>query len=293
MQDLRQSDLWAQYLQTLGWEIFYTKNKIKIYVHRKFGFSMAKVQRPNNLTTQALDEIKNIAMNQKCFFILLEPVQENKKLFAKNGFIKTQNFSLPPKTLVLNLKKEENPLWEELSKSAKYSIKRAKREKIKIEIYKNPSVQIIKDFYHSYQQNATPNKFAKFSFEELKEKVNIFKNDSFLTVSRDKNSVLCGGILCLSHKKGVWYLHGGTTQAGRKTKAGYLLFWETILYFKNNGYEFFDLEGIKDIRFAQTKSWQGFSNFKKRLGGYEKEYPKPYIKPLHFIGKIAIKFRLL
>lgn len=293
MEDLRQSALWSTYLQSLGWKTFLTKDGTKMQVLTKFRFTIAKAQRPNNLTKDLLNEIEQIAKNNNCFFILLEPIENKNELLTKYGFKETKNFLLPPKTLLLNLKKSENELWKDLSKSAKYSVRRAKREKVKINIYKNATQKIVRDFYLEYSKNSTPKKLAKFSQRDLQKKIDIFKENSFLFVSYDENDELCGGILCLAHKKSVWYLHGGTTKLGRKNKSNYLLFWTAFLYFKKNGYEFFDLDGLKDKRFKQTKSWEGFSDFKKRMGGFEKTYPPPYIKHLYFIGKLASKFNLL
>jgi len=82
----------------------------------------------------------------------------------------------------------------------------------------------------------------------------------------------------------VLFVSGGSTEAARKNKSGYLLMWETMKFLKGEGYEVFDLEGKYDERFPfQTRNWEGFSHFKEKFGGTPIEFPIPMIK---FLSKI-------
>ena len=129
------------------------------------------------------------------------------------------------------------------------------------------------------------------SLNDVKKRVAVFGEQSFLVLCYDKDKQLVGGKLFLAYKGNVWYIFGGTSaEARKKSKAGYALMWESVLYFKNLGYSFLDLEGIYDPRFPKfLASWGGFSHFKERFGGIKVEFPVPRVKYLNPVLKIISK----
>ena len=108
----------------------------------------------------------------------------------------------------------------------------------------------------------------------------------------DKEGKLVGAKYYLGYKENVWYIFGGTSDQGRvKSKAGYELMWQSILYLKNEGYKILDLDGIFDERFPTYLDWWGgFSHFKERFGGQVIQFPVPYVKYLHPLMKLMSKF---
>ena len=76
----------------------------------------------------------------------------------------------------------------------------------------------------------------------------------------------------------------------RKTKSGYLLTWEAILYFKRLGYVNLDLEGLFDKRFASfTSNWEGFTHFKDKFNGEIIELAGPQVKYTNPVMKLLSK----
>ncbi len=101
-----------------------------------------------------------------------------------------------------------------------------------------------------------------------------FKDDFFqLTAKNAKSEPILAGIILLKHDKIMYYYYAFSSKEGQKLFAPYLLVWEGIKLAKKQGCQIFDFEGIEDSRYKSTKSWRGFTHFKKSFGGKEVEYP--------------------
>lgn len=290
--DLRQSESWAEYLKTVGWRSVRTSNNTNIEF-RKFPLgSLVKIQRPKNLNKKELDEIEKICRENKALFTKIEPSLNQKiSILKDNNFFKSNFPLLPPSTIFIDLTKPEKELWDSISRSGKYSINRAQRERAKVEFFQKPNDVKLREFSEIAQSTSKKKRFYFEGLKDLKKKVDIFKDQSYLSLVYNEDGDLSGGNFYLGFKKNVWFLHGGTSEIGRKSKDGYELYWKSFLYLKNKGYQTLDLEGKDDGRFPSfTKNWGGFSHFKEKFGGKPIEYPEPHVKLLHPTLKTLHKF---
>jgi lipid II:glycine glycyltransferase (peptidoglycan interpeptide bridge formation enzyme) len=181
--------------------------------------------------------------------------------------------------MLIDLELDEKILWEKLSHSARYSINRSRREGTVLRYYENPTEDALENFYKVFAETAKKQKFYKLPYAEVLSRSKAFGRKSYLVMAYDKNGVLSGGKLYLANSDLVLYSLGGTTESARKTKIGYELLWQSILYLKGLGYKALDLEGIIDKRFTFfTSSWVGFSHFKEKFGGVIVRFPSPYVK---------------
>lgn len=289
--DIRQSTTWATYLASLGWDTFTSKNNVLLY-YKSLGFmKVGKVQRPYTLSTGDIAELEAFCTTQKLQVLKIEPsVQSQLELLGSLGYSSTTFNLAPPSTSQIDLTLSEEVLWENLSKSAKYSINRARRESARVEIFQYPDDNVLKDFYGLAKETSKAKNFHIQSYHDLLNKVAMFQDKSFLSLVYDKDNNLCGGKFYLGFENRVWYLHGGTSFIGRKNKTGYALVWEVFLYFKQLGYQILDFEGIIDPRFDSTKHWGGLTDFKEKFGGQDVHFPLPQVKvfskPLKLVSKI-------
>lgn len=277
--DFRQSDNWSTYLATLGWNTFKTKNNVLLY-HKSAGFlRVGKVQRPYSLDSSDVVEIEAFCKEHRIQVLKFELSNDQQAdLLVKAGYDQTTFNLTPPSTSQINLTKDESTLWTNLSTSAKYSVNRARRENAYVKIHRCPNEQVLKDFYAVLKETASAKNFPIQGYDDLLNKVVAFQNDSYLAMVYDKDDNLCGGKFHIGFNDRVWYLHGGTSSLGRKNKTGYLLVWESFLYFKQLGYHMLDFEGILDSRFESTKHWGGLTDFKEKFGGNDIHYPYPRVK---------------
>jgi len=284
-QDIRQSEGWGKYLQSIGWKTRKTSKGILIAIRPSFIGNFVKIQHPRKIEKEDLEEIENICRDEKCAYIKIEPdFDQDLSIFEGRGYRPTHSPNCVPSTIFMDLIRTEDDMWAEFSHSARYSINRAIREGYKVTTTKNPPEERLKESYNLFHITATKKNFYMPPFREFLIRVDYFGDKSYLCEVRNKDGVLQSSKFCLGHKNMVLFVSGGSTQAARKNKSGYLLMWETMKFLKGEGYEVFDLEGKYDERFPfQTRNWEGFSHFKEKFGGTPIEFPIPMIK---FLSKI-------
>jgi len=278
--DIRQSPEWLSYLEFLGWEKIETPNGVRAaLMDNKFGKAI-KVQRPQRVIPQDLEEIEKVAIARKISMVKIEPsLYQDLKILEEAGYIPQGSPLSPPATIFIDLTLKPEDLWSQLSDSCKYSVRRAQRKGAKTEFFVNPSRDKVAEFYKIHASTGKQKGFYIQGEDDIQKKVELFGDKSILGTVSSEDGVVTGANLYLGFGKGVWYIHGGTTEEGRKTKNGYELYWQSFLYFKTLGYEWLDLEGVDDKRFPTfTKNWGGLSHFKERFGGIRVEFPSPYVK---------------
>lgn len=286
--DLRQSPGWAKYLSSQGWIIEKIKVKrsdVKVYVRRiPLLGSVVKIQRPAEIPP--IKEIDRVAKKYHALFVKLEPLTEPNLELLNSGFELDSNPNLPTKTLVIDLTKNEEELWKELSQDARQSIRKAKESKLQISHYKlgDPKFEEkLKTFYLLLRETGRRQKFWTPRFDQLQAKAKAFgKSATFFIVYADPQTPVAGAFVLNSDST-----HFASSQKGKQLYAPYLLLWETIRYLKKRKLSSYDLAGVYDSRFHKTtQKWQGFTTFKRKFGGEEITYPRPLIKYYSPIVKI-------
>jgi lipid II:glycine glycyltransferase (peptidoglycan interpeptide bridge formation enzyme) len=280
--DVRQFPKYAKYLEFSGWIVEECKIenvKCKIFIKRLpiFG-SIIKIQRPEKIP---FEKINNLAKKYHTFAVYIEPPSTNhQSLFIKHGFRSSSSPFLPTKTIHLDLTQSEGKILAQMAKDARYGIRKAKQEHIKI-----LKVQDLEKFRQFWKKSIGWQRWVP-SLKSLQLLKKAFaKNALFLLAPN------LGGTIILTAGNAAYYYQAFTSKEGRKKFAQYLLVWEAIKKTKKQGCKIFDFEGIYDERFP-NKSWKGFSHFKKSFGGKEVEYPGSFIKfynpILKFISKLQI-----
>ena len=293
--DIRQSDKWAKYLERMGWKSHRTLGGINIYFQRTCLGTVIKIQKPLSISEKDIKEIEEFCRKLKPLFIKIEPfIGQDISVLEGCGYVKSDVALTPPSTIYIDLTKSEKELWDNISHSGKYSIKRAQREGTVTRFYQNPIKDKMPAYFETVRETGKRKRFYVQPMVDFENKVKIFGKECHLVLSYDTEGNLLSGKFYLCHGDMVLYSTGGTSEKGLKTKAGYELLWKSILYFKGLGYKVFDLEGREDPRFkTATKEWGGFSHFKEKFGGENIEFPPPYIKYFNPILKFVSKFTSL
>ncbi len=290
--DIRQSDKWAKYLEGMGWESHRTSGGVNIYFHRTFLGTVVKIQKPKALGVEDIKEIEEFCIKLKPLFVKIEPfIGQNVSVLEQSSYIKSSVPLTPPSTIYIDLTKSEKELWDSISHSGKYSIKRAQREGTVMRFYQNPLKDKMEKYFEIVKETGRRKKFYVQPIVDFERKAKIFGKECHLVLSYDNEGNLLSGKFYLCHGDMVLYSTGGTSEKGLKTKAGYELLWKSILYFKGLGYKVLDLEGRDDPRFKDsTKNWGGFTHFKEKFGGENIEFPHPYIKYFNPVLRFLSKF---
>jgi lipid II:glycine glycyltransferase (peptidoglycan interpeptide bridge formation enzyme) len=282
--DIRQTENWSKYLEMYKWKSIKLSNGAILRTRALLFFKFAKLQRPGVLDRKDLEELDSVCKQNRVFSLKLFPnVGQDTDLLEEFGYKQDTSLDAPPKTLLIDLRKSKDELWDELTKGCRYSINRANRYGVFVAFLRNPGEKEIEDFRDLVSKRGSARNYFVQSTRDYKHKVDIFGDQSFIVNVYDKEGDILGAKLYLGYGKNVAYVHGGTSTSGQTSKGGYKLLWDSILYFKELGFEALDLEGLYDERLSnQTKGWKGYSEFKLKFGGEAVEFPLARLKRFIF-----------
>lgn len=262
MADLRQSEEYANYIKSLGWEVVKASNKVNVFVKKlPIIGSLIKIQRPDNINLKEIDEV---AKKYRAIFVKIEPEREkNLEGYKRDGWP-----LLPTKTVIIDLDQIV------IKKDTRYCIRKAEENKLGIE-----ETTDVDRFYEILKVSM---KIGKWEIPIKNNVLNLFKafkNATILLAKKD--GVVVSGALMVFYEKTAHFMYAGTNTEGRRLMAAYKVLWECIKIAKKMGYEYLDLEGVYDERFPKlNKKWVGFTTFKEGFGGEAVYYPGSFIKYL-------------
>jgi len=270
MVDLRQTKEWADWLAATGWIV----EKIKTQDGKFFygfirpmpflGFSFMKLQR----FEKSIDwkQLSNLKKKYHVWWSVLEPKSERViPGILKAGYRLTREPYLPMKTRIIDITKNEKALLGDMSENFRRVIKKGTVAKM-IEITAD-------EFYSGWKRWTKSYILTKGQFAGL---VKAFgEKTEFWALER--NGEILSAIMLLFTPDTCFYYQTWTSDTGRKSSEHVRLTWETMRRAKKLKMKFYNFEGIQDPRFP-LKKWEGFTEFKRRFGGYELEYPGSYLK---------------
>lgn len=276
MQDIRQSLEYTDYLKKEGWNTERI-NKTNYFIRKMpFGLNVMKVQRPEKID---FDTIDKLCRKYGVFQIIIEPKKECDTIKLKTYGLKlSRSPFLPTKTLQIDLTQTQNQIFKAFKKHTKQAVKRGDLKLIKK--YSTPNE--IKLFREAWKKSVNYKRYVPSLNQLLNLKKSFPQNKSLFLASHNISGRIIGGVLFTTSLHGkskdiAYYWYGFTNKEGRSSLSQYSLLWQGILWAKKQGYKVFDFEGIYDDRFP-SKSWLGFSHFKKSFGGTEVLYPGCYTR---------------
>ena len=246
--------------------------------------SVVKIQRPEAIPPEK--ELDKLAKRHRALFIKIEPHNQilNTKYQPDNWPL------LPSKTLLLDLTKSEEKLWENLDQDAKYSIRKAKKQlsvtSYQLSVTDNAGEKQgrLRQFYELLKSTGGSKHFYTPKWQNLKLKAECFGKKAWLVLATERNnprsstthctplaraflnfaqsrkvrhhshkneSFPLAGCLLLTHDNVAYYHHAANSPKGRKLLAGYLVLWEAIKLAKSLNCHTFDFEGTYDERFPK------------------------------------------
>lgn len=296
MTDLRQSPLWATFMEELGWEVVKvgpSTQKQYLYL-KKLPVIGTLIKAPRVRLPFDFETLNQIAADRRAFSVKFEPnhLESEKQTLAeltKNSF-RSERWSLhPTKTIVLNLRQTEDQILENMEKDTRYSVRSSQRRGIRV-VRSND----LNRFLKLYRQTAKRQKFW-IPENDLRLLWEIFENEghAFILIAQ-WNKTDIAGCLIVHYDKTAYYYHAASLKQYSEFFAPYLLVWETILHAKALNLKELDLEGVSDPRIPETKKWRGFSHFKRGFRGEERILLGSFVKNYSKVAKaLYLPYRFL
>lgn len=265
--DIRQTEEYGNYLKKEGWIVERIEN-INYFIKKlPLIGSLLKIQRPEKIRYK---DIKILSERYRVFQIIIEPkTMVDGQWLMVNGFKLSKNPYLPSKTLQIDLTQPIEKIWSGFYNDARSGVRRGSS----IAVKECSTLADLKRFHDAWKKSV---KFTRFvpSLESLINLRSSFPDNHSLFLTSHN---LTAGAIFLRTKDTAYYWQAFTNNEGRTSLSQYSLVYQGILWAKRMGCKVFDFEGIYDERFP-SKSWLGFTHFKKSFGGKEILYPGCYTK---------------
>lgn len=270
--DLRQSLLYAKFMESLGWKAIKLSTGQFIYL-KKFPLFGGFIKAPRINLPFSLEEIEKYAKKNSVFRVIIEPKEINMQFYSnlkKYGYKINLSPYSPTKTVIISLKNTPERLFNFFSSERKRAIKRAIKNRLEIRLTKDINLFLKIPSFLPFFLNPLFNKETKKFWAFFS------KNNSFLLIASYQKKPIAG-LLIATFKNCGYYWQARNNNYGKNLGAPSLLVFEAFKILRKYGFDFFDFEGIYDPRFP-VKSWLGFSHFKQGFGGKILSLPGSFIK---------------
>jgi lipid II:glycine glycyltransferase (peptidoglycan interpeptide bridge formation enzyme) len=272
--DVQQSQLYQQYIASLGWSIESIDGSALFYRSIPFIGTMAKIQRPISLPY--LPKLIPILRAHHIRSLSIEPRSDEDpqqfssymKSLSKFVSIISSPF-LPTKTIIVDVSPPEKTIFASFTSAKRRAVRRAKKNGITI-----TSSDKITDL--TSIKNKSAGMFGGITTFGIDKLWNIFypKKKAHILLAKKSGGSVVGGVLLLISDKRCYYWIAGATKEGKKLFAPTLLVWHALQYAHKQKCHDFDFVGVWDERTPrQYAAWKGFTKFKEGFGGSILYYP--------------------
>ena len=188
-------------------------------------------------------------------------------------------------TIEVDLTSPIDEIWQKLDKDARWGVNKARREGL---IVKEADEQEAKEYYHLYIEMCKRNNVKAHSFDELSLSLNqSYKRGIFICKKDDR--VIAGASITEDKNREVISLFSNASiEEYLKLQPNNLIYWEIIVYGKNNNARAFDLGGY-ELNVKEGSKVGGINRFKERWGGKIVNYPVYSINPFYIIARKLIR----
>ncbi|RAL21027.1 hypothetical protein [Thermoflavimicrobium daqui] len=208
--------------------------------------------------------------------------------------LRNQKYTLHKRfrTLYIDLQKDEESLFADLSKTTRYQIKRAIREQFQVVIETSPSQELVYEFCNSYNLFANKKGIPASNMSKLQS----LNQKGLLVISYaldPNNEKVCFHASNVRDQRACMIYSCSnrfsldSSQRNAIGRANRYLHWMEILHFKEAGYTIYDFCGLSLDKGNQKL--QKIDHFKKKFGGKEVIEYKCY-EAKTWIGKLALLY---
>lgn len=169
----------------------------------------------------------------------------------------------PRELFIIDITKPERELLAEMKSKTRYNIKIALKHNVKmVKCAKNNAAcgRAIDEFVRLVKITAERDKITPHPDEYYRKIFETIPEENLKLYLAELEGKIIAANIVVFYGKVATYLHGASDNAYRHVMAPYLLQWQVILDAKKEGYEKYDLGGIRTGE--NVGSWAGITRFK-------------------------------
>jgi len=196
---------------------------------------------------------------------LLEDTPDTRQTFTQLGFRPAPLHVHAELTWVLDINKPAEQLLQDMRKTTRHAITKARRAGVTVEIIKG--LNGLDRFLPLYQVTKTRHHFTPFSRNFLKVQLDTFAQHDhlFIAYARYRGQDVAAAV-CLHLGSTVFYHHGASNRLPKGVPASQLLQWEAIQEAKRRGATRYNFWGIAPPN-QPRHPFAGITVFKQGFGG--------------------------
>jgi lipid II:glycine glycyltransferase (peptidoglycan interpeptide bridge formation enzyme) len=196
-----------------------------------------------------------------------------------NGYRRSKNTILIPRTLILDLNKSEDELLEVMTKKTRQYIRKSSREGVMLkQVTSSEEIAKCLEIYHETAARASFALHGDDYYYDVHEKL----GDASVIFGAYEGEKLLSFVWLAVSGKTAFELYGGMNDRGQELRANYALKWHAIMTCKRWGIERYDMNGLLNDGVSTFK--QGFAGHEDMLAGTF-DYP---LSPLYSVWTAAL-----
>ena len=238
------------------------------------------------LVGEVFAKIREVAKAEKCVFVRIRPQlyanDENLKLLAGLGLVKSPMHLAAEHTVVIDLKKSEEEILAGMRRQTRYEVRRADKYGITVDF--DNSEELFREFHKVQVETAKRQNFVPPSLKVLLAEREAFADKIWIYVARTGESKearekfpdckpgepIAYGLIIGDEVEADYY-EAASTELNRQLPGAYGLLWKVMRDMKKLGYERFNLWGIAPAGHPEHR-YAGVTTFKTGFGGEVVEF---------------------
>jgi lipid II:glycine glycyltransferase (peptidoglycan interpeptide bridge formation enzyme) len=221
--------------------------------------------------------VDDLCRRRRAVFLKVEPDLWQGKADSLWGGAPPPGFQLSPqdvqplRTIVVDLRPEEESILAGMKQKTRYNIRLAARKGVQV----HPSDDV-ETFYKLIDVTGERAEFGVHSLEYYQRAYEIFHplGQAEILVAEFEGEALAA-LMVFAYGERAWYFYGGSSDRHRNLMPTYLLQWEAMRWAKDRGSTVYDLWGVPDCDEAELEEqftqrsdglW-GVYRFKRGFGG--------------------------
>jgi lipid II:glycine glycyltransferase (peptidoglycan interpeptide bridge formation enzyme) len=221
-------------------------------------------------------QVDQLCRQERAVFLRVEPDiwEPLPGDFSQNqlpGFIRSHQTIQPPRTILIDLQRDDDDLLMAMKSKTRYNIRLAEKKDVVV----RPSDDI-NVFHRMMLSTGERDAFGVHSREYYQRAYDVFAPlGACILLIAEFNGQPLAGLMAFAHGDTAWYFYGASTDEERNRMPTYLLQWKAIQWAKGKGCKVYDLWGVPDYPEDELEEafldrsdglW-GVYRFKRGFGG--------------------------